>query len=554
MPPDARPTLNNMEFRPADFFAAASICFRTTPKARDAMRVLPSRSPMLSRGKHAHCGSRAMSKAVVAVLLLGAVVTIPVDPASALEFKLPNELPSGQFGFAVAALPDMNGDGRGDVVIGSRGAPSPCPAFSGHAFILDGATGELLRTFKSPNEEVGGLFGIALAAIMDTNGDGVVDIAIGAPHEDPGASPNNAGRVYLFDGATGSLLRTYLSPNEVSNGIFGDAVTVIPDMNGDGKGDFMVGAQGEDIGASSSAGRAYIFSGADNTLIRTLATPNPQFIGAFGKSVAGVPDTDGDGILDYLVGARGEGGGRAYVFSGSDGSLLRTLSSPGGGGKFGNAVAGLGDIDGDGLGDLAVGAPEEFADPGGGINGGRVYLFSGASGVLVHTLYSPSQPTPDSRWFGYTMARLSDIDGDGSDDLAVGAVIENTAGGPDEGAVHLFSGNLGAHLRRLVSPNNQPGGQVGWSLSGLPDVNGDQKDDLIIGAPTEDPGDSPSDAGRAYTFDPRTGTSIPIPGPPTLQQVLNYLVGITSNPNRLDINGDGVVDIADVVARAKQGE
>ena len=86
--------------------------------------------------------------------------------------------------------------------------------------------------------------------------------------------------------------RTLASPTAEANGGFGDNVAGVPDANGDGRGDLLVGAPSENGGATD-AGRAYLFSGATGALLRTLTSPNAEVSGAFGEAVAGVPDADG---------------------------------------------------------------------------------------------------------------------------------------------------------------------------------------------------------------------------------------------------------------------
>src|SRR5690606_9663376 len=144
------------------------------------------------------------------------------------------------------------------------------------------------------------------------------------------------GRAYVFSGATGVLLYALVSPNEEDDGRFGGSVAGVPDLDGDGRGDLLVSASGEDPGVSpTSAGRVDDFSGATGALLQTLASPNEEQYGIFGGAVSGTPDLDGDGVGDLLVGAPNEdpgrsprGAGRAYAFSGSTGALLFELASP----------------------------------------------------------------------------------------------------------------------------------------------------------------------------------------------------------------------------------
>ncbi len=176
-------------------------------------------------------------------------------------------------------------------------------------------TGNLIHTLVSPNEEEFGSFGSSLSGIGDANGDGRSDVIVGAPYEEPRTSPN------IFDGATGELLHTLVSPNEQEDGKFGCCVSGIGDVNGDGRGDVIVGADTEYPGSSPQySGQAYVFDGASGKLLHVLASPN-EGGGQFGRSVSGVEDANGDGWPDVIVGSPCEspgtspkGAGRAYIF------------------------------------------------------------------------------------------------------------------------------------------------------------------------------------------------------------------------------------------------
>jgi hypothetical protein len=221
----------------------------------------------------------------------------------------------------------------------------------GRVYVFSGVMVPLLFALDTPNPQAGAHFGDSLA-VGDADGDGKGDIAVGAPMED--VSGNEAqGRLYVFSGADGSPLLTLDHPGSEAGAYFGSSVAV-GDVNGDGEEDIVVGAPG--------SGEVYVFPSPDFLEPYALESPDPQYGGNFGASVA-VDEVDDDGRQDVVVGAYGEdvGGsedqGRAYVFSGADSSLLLTLDTldPQAAALFGSSVA-AGDVDGDGRADIAVGA------------------------------------------------------------------------------------------------------------------------------------------------------------------------------------------------------
>ncbi|MEM1043793.1 MAG: T9SS type A sorting domain-containing protein [Bacteroidota bacterium] len=347
------------------------------------------------------------------------------------------------FGGAVAGVLDTNGDGFGDLLVGDvRGGRSFPYGSAGAAYLYDGATGALRFELASPQAQERGGFGQAVAGVPDTNGDGLADLLVGAAGEE-GTRPSPAGRAYLFSGADGTLLQTIDSPNETFVGQFGVSVSGVPDADGDGFGDLLIGASTEEVlladGTERQAGRAYLFSGATGALLHAWVSPNAESSGEFGIAVSGVDDADGDGLGDVLVGARDEnpggsprGAGRAYVFSGASGGLLYELASPNEQrwSYFGATVSGVPDADGDGRGDLIVGAHRERTS-GSRVPVGRAYVFSGADGTPLGAAVSPAEPDDTPYYysaFARSVAGVPDVDGDGLGNLLVGASGEAAVG------------------------------------------------------------------------------------------------------------------------------
>jgi len=316
-------------------------------------------------------------------------------------FEQPVNFPKfgGEFGTSVAAVGDLNHDGIPDILAG-------VPHHSnfdldhinaGEAFVFSGADGSIIFTLLDPDEDEGNRFGFAVAGLGDVNGDGVADMLVGVPKRN-GATEDDVGIAYIFSGANGSLIRSLTPPTEVLSSRFGTAVADAGDVNHDGVDDILIGAPGNS--------RAFVFNGATGALIFTIISPaNRNAEGrlpSFGFAVAGGKDVDGDGTPDFVIGAplQSRLQGAAYVFKGSDGTLLRRLRGPRQQfGKFGTSVALSEDLTGDGRPDILVGAPDVTVN--GLQNAGQVLIFTGSNGSLFRTLTS-EEPTAFAG-FGYAV-------------------------------------------------------------------------------------------------------------------------------------------------------
>jgi len=403
------------------------------------------------------------------------------------------EKPGDKLGEALAAVPDVNGDGRPEILIGVFRADKPVGtttiADAGAAYLIDGASLRRIRTFYG--EKTDARLGYAVAGVPDVDGDGSGDLLLGSPRY--WGVGSWSGRVYVFSGKTGTLLTTLDGDAETAQ--FGYSVAGLEDLDGDGRGEILVGAYGRNGTAGPDAGRAYLYSGKTGTLLKEWQGEGQDHY--FGVCVSGVPDADGDGKMDILIGASewgvtaNERRGRAYLYSGATRALIRTHDGANVGDLFAWAVAGVPDTNGDGRGDLIVGA-RDF-DPPNAHNAGRVYLFSGKDGKLLNTF--DGEQAVDN--LGRNVAGVPDLNDDGLGDLILPAHRGDGQAGIDTGIVYVRSGADGKLLYRFEGEIQSA--YLGWGVAGAPDINGDSRGEILIGSyQYGEPGKI--DLGRAYVY------------------------------------------------------
>ena len=389
----------------------------------------------------------------------------------------------------------MNGDGFDDLIVGAD-RDDDNGSNSGSARVFSGLDGSVLHTFLG--DAAGDYFGRSVSGAGDVNGDGFADLIVGAPDDDDNGS--NSGSARVFSGVDGSVLHTFLG--DAAGDYFGRSVSGAGDVNGDGFADLIVGADDDDNGADS--GSARVFSGADGSVLHTFL--GDATLDLFGRSVSGAGDVNGDGFADLIVGASGDDdngseSGSARVFSGVDGSVLHTFLGDAAGDSFGSSVSGAGDVNGDGFDDLIVGA---FGDDDNGSNSGSARVFSGVDGSVLHTFLGDAA----NDRFGRSVSGAGDVNGDGFDDLIVGADRDDD-NGSNSGSARVFSGVDGRVLHTFLG--DAANDRFGFSVSGAGDVNGDGFADLIVGAFLDDNNGSDSGSARVFLSTP-TGFQ-PMPGP-----------------------------------------
>ncbi|MFN8180155.1 MAG: FG-GAP-like repeat-containing protein [bacterium] len=330
-------------------------------------------------------------------------------------------------------------------------------------------------------------FGGSVANAGDVNHDGFGDIIVGARAN--GAGGIQAGRAYLFLGRSVPSSNPDVILTGQTQSQFGNSVAGAGDVNGDGYDDIIVGAF-LDSAVLGNAGRAYVYwGGATPDSVADLVLDPEGADDLFGFSVASAGDFNGDGYGDVLVGAiRNDAGGadagRAYLFFGGPSpdsvpDVIMTGAGPGA--QFGFAVASAGDVNGDGYGDVIVGA----VPSGGGY--GRAYVFFGGNPADGDAdLILLGETSNDG--FGAAVGAAGDVNGDGYADFVVGAPA-SSANGPGSGRAYVFLGgrHADAFPDRTLSGESTTD-SFGTSVSTAGDINRDGKSDIVVGAPYAGPG------------------------------------------------------------------
>jgi hypothetical protein len=457
----------------------------------------------------------------LAVPCVGAALTLASTATAQTQLHLLFQGPAISFGQSVDLLGDVNGDGLSDFLVGAWRTDPGGLNDAGTVFVFSGADGGLL--YRVDGSGAGDHMGYGSSLAGDLNNDGLLEICAAADEDNAGF--NNNGSVRIVNGADGSEVTTLVGDS--ASDLFGWATSDLGDVDGDGHDDFASTALFGEVGSPLNTGSVTVYSGANlaaplwsaagdssndffgfsvgragevlgdglNQVIVGAPSDDPngnasgsawvlrgtdgsvlyKFDGEsasdeFGTSVSGGVDVNRDGFDDLIVGAPGDddGGsnaGAVYVFSGADGSQLYKFLGVADSDRLGTSVAGGGDLDGDGYGDVIGGAPQNDQQA---FNAGALFCFSGKDGSLIFQVNGDA----GNRQLGNAASGGEDVDGDGLDDALGGAVNANRAqvfSLRPQGVTHFGAGTPGCQGAEILAAQGLPQiGNADFALAGAP--------------------------------------------------------------------------------------
>lgn len=380
------------------------------------------------------------------------VLLAPSAAAQTVLHHFDGSAVAGDYGSAVDGGGDVNGDGHADLIVGAFRAD----ANRGRIEVRSGLDGSILYDKLGPSADT--FFGSTVAFVGDVDADGFDDFAV-----------DSTNKVRVYSGSSGAVIHAFPE----LGGSFGAAI-LGADINQDGHADVLVGAPLKYGSAGAQfSGWVYGYSGKTGWQMRSHTGEEHSRLGS---QLAHVGDLDGDGAADYAVSApyhddgnKGEAG-VVRVYSGQDGSEIFSVTGDLHDHRLGWRLSGAGDVNGDGLGDLLATYAVDFA------NQLEVRILSGAGGATLHTFAGTGGQ------YAHSLAGAGDVNGDGLDDVIVGAPDWDPQ--PNAGAIYIHSGADGRLLKKLQGASVGDG--FGASVAGAGDVDGDGRSDFVVGAFRDD--------------------------------------------------------------------
>ena len=398
------------------------------------------------------------------------------------------------------AYADVNGDGYDDAVIGASNYDGSF-ANGGQVVVYHGsaAGGVYSASWSAEGDQLDAFFGHAVANAGDVNKDGYEDVIVGAYGRDIGGT--DEGQAYIYHGSATGLeaAPAQTLSGAVGSAFFGYSVASAGDVNNDTYSDVIVGAYGED--------NVYIYHGSASGIgaVAAQTLVGDQVGSQFGISVSGAVDVNGDNYDDVIVGAKlydngNTDEGRVFVFHGSATGVLTAVEwskdVDQDNAYFGHAVAGVGDVNNDGYGDVLIGA---YGYDNGHADEGRVYGYLGSASGVAATANVVIESNQVGAFYGYSVGFAGDVNNDGYDDVIVG-VPSYDNGQANEGRAIVYYGSA-TGINSVVGldfESDQADANLGVSVSGGGYFNDDAYADLIVGADLYDA--SQTDEGRGFIY------------------------------------------------------
>ena len=396
---------------------------------------------------------------------------------------------NAHFGSKVSDAGDVNGDGYGDVIVAANRYTNG-QTEEGGVFLYYGSDRGLADNpdWSVESDQENSFFGYAIGTAGDVNGDGYDDIIIGAYYYSNGE--NLEGRVFVYHGSSSGLSTSpdWTAEGDQVEAIFGGSVATAGDVNGDGYDDVIIGSTLYD-NDQTDEGRVFVYHGSDSGLSTApdWTVESNQTMSEFGDSVASAGDVNGDGYGDVVIGARAYDNGQTneggvWVYLGSDIGLLGTynclIESNSSWGRWGDAVGSAGDVNGDGFDDVIVGAASNHAS-----------VYYGSSTGISNTAGFSQDNVDDG--YGNAVGAAGDVNADGYDDIIIGARNSNRA--------YIYHGSSsGVSDVDWTVEIEQEEANFGGTVSTAGDVNNDGYDEIVIGALLYDNGET--DEGGAFLY------------------------------------------------------